>query len=192
LEAIVTDTVRGGFFNVNVDVIQKVLLRDPWVYQVTVRRNWPDNITVQVTEQIAVAQWGELGLINSDGQLFTPESFTYPKGLPRLEGPGDTYSRMLAQMKIFQEELENTDYAISELKLNDRRSWSVQLTAGPLLILGRKNISKRMGRIVTYMKSGLQKNIQDMEIIDLRYTNGFAVKWKDNSNTSDAGQNSHG
>ena len=192
LEAIVTDTVRGGFFNVNVDVIQKVLLRDPWVYQVTVRRNWPDNITVQVTEQIAVAQWGEQGLINSDGELFAPESYTYPKALPTLEGPEDTYSRMLGQMKIFQEDLKNTGYEISALKLNDRRSWSVQLAAGPLLILGRKNISKRMDRIVTYMKSELQKNIQDMEIIDLRYTNGFAVKWKDNTNNSDVGQNSHG
>ena len=185
LEAIVIDTVRGGFFNVNVDVIQKVLLRDPWVYQVTVRRNWPDSITVQVTEQIAVAQWGQQGLLNANGELFTPESYTYPKGLPELKGPENTYGQMLAQMKMFQQVLKNTGFGISELTLNDRRSWTVQLNNGPTLVLGRKNISKRMNRIASYMESGLNKNIQDMEVVDLRYTNGFAVRWKENANNSE-------
>lgn len=192
LEAIVIDTVRGGFFNVNVDVIQKVLLRDPWVYQVTVRRNWPDSLTVQVTEQVAVAQWGQQGLINSDGELFAPESYTYPKGLPILKGPENTYSRMLAQLILFQDVLKNTGYEISGINLNDRRSWKVRLTDGPLLIIGRKNVSTRMNRIAAYMQSGLNKNIQDMEIIDLRYTNGFAVRWKDNSKNSELGQDYHG
>lgn len=189
LEAIVIDTVRGGFFNVNVDVIQKELLKDPWVYQVTVRRNWPDSLTVQVEEQVAIAQWGQQGLINSDGKLFAPETYTYPKGLPVLQGPENTYSQMLAQLKLFQNVLKNTGYEISELTLNNRRAWTAQLTNGPLLILGRKNVSRRVDRITVYMKSGLKKNIQDMEIIDLRYTNGFAVRWKDNPNNSELGQN---
>lgn len=192
LEAIVTDTVRGGFFNVNVDVIQKVLLHDPWVYQVTVRRNWPDGLTVKVSEQVAVAQWDQSGLINSDGELFAPEPYTYPKGLPRLIGPENTYPQMLRQLQIFQEDLKSTGFRISELTLNERRSWTVQLTDGPLLILGRKNISKRMDRITAYMTSGLQKNMQDMEIIDLRYTNGFAVRWKPDTKNAELGQNYHG
>ena len=192
LEAIVTDTVRGGFFNVNVDVIQKVLLHDPWIYRVSVRRNWPDSLTVQVSEQVAVAQWDQSGLINSDGELFNPEPYTYPKGLPRLKGPENTYTQMLDQLQIFQQDLKNTGFRISELTLNERRSWTVQLADGPLLILGRKNISKRMDRITAYMTSGLQKNMQDMEIIDLRYTNGFAVRWKQDTKNSELGQNYHG
>ena len=192
LEAIVNDTVRGGFFNVNVDVIRNVLLKDPWVYRVTVRRNWPDSLTVQVTEQVAVAEWGRQGLINSDGDLFTPESYTYPKGLPDLKGPENTYSRMLSQMKIFQGVLKDTGFGIAGLILNERRSWTVQLVNGPLLILGRKNISKRMERIATYMKSGLKNNIRDMEVIDLRYTNGFAVRWKGNTNNSEIRRDDHG
>ena len=189
LEAIVTDTVRGGFFNVNVDVIQKVLLHDPWVYRVTVRRNWPDSLTVQVSEQVAVAEWDQSALINSDGEIFTPELYTFPKGLPRLKGPEKTYTQMLDQLKIFQADLKNTGFRVSELDLNDRRSWTMQLAGGPLLILGRKNISKRMDRITAYMTSGLQKNMQDMEIIDLRYTNGFAVRWKQDTKNSELGQN---
>lgn len=192
LEAIVTDTVRGGFFNVNVDVIQKVLLKDPWVYRVAVSRNWPDGLTVRVAEQVAVAQWGESGLINSDGELFKPEPYTYPKGLPILKGPENTYSQMMDQLQMFREDLKNTGFKIAELTLNKRRSWTMQLADGPLLILGRKNIPKRINRIATFMMSGLRKNMQDMEIIDLRYTNGFAVRWKQDTKNSELGQNSHG
>lgn len=192
LEAIVTDTVRGGFFNVNVDVIQKVLLKDPWVYQVTVRRNWPDSLTVQVVEQTAVAQWGNLGLINPDGNLFKPEPYTYPQGLPILKGPEHTHSLMFAQLQKIRDVLKYTNFKITELTLNARRSWTVQLSGGPLLVLGRKRILKRLQRIANFITSGAAVNLQDMKRIDLRYTNGFAVSWKNDSNNSELGQDNHG
>ena len=191
LEAIVTDTVRGGFFNVNVEVIKKILLMDPWVHQVTVLRNWPDRLTVQVSEQVAVARWGDSGLINPDGVLFTPEPYTYPEGLPVLRGPTETYGQMLSQYQEFQKILMDTGYVISGLTLNDRRSWTMRLSNGPLLILGRKNILNRLARFVTYLKSGPSENLQEMETVDLRYTNGFAVRWKYKLYNSELGQN-HG
>ena len=192
LEAIVTDTVRGGFFNVNVDVIQKVLLKDPWVYQVTVRRNWPDSLTVQVVEQTAIAQWGRLGLINPDGKLFKPEAYTFPQGLPILIGPEHTHSQMFAQLQKIRAVLKDTRFKISEVTLNERRSWTVQLTGGPLLVLGRKNVLKRLQRVAKFITSGVAVNLEDMEKVDLRYTNGFAVSWKNDSNKSELGQDNHG
>lgn len=191
LEAIVTDTVRGGFFNVNVEVIKQVLLSDPWVYQVTVLRNWPDSLTVQVTEQVAVARWGDSGLINPEGDIFTPDSHSFLAGLPVLRGPAETYRQMLKLYQQFQEILMGSGYEISGLTLNDRRSWTMRLSGGPLLILGRKNMMNRLERFVTYLNSGPIDSLREMETVDLRYTNGFAVRWKYESNQSGLGQN-HG
>ena len=192
LEAIVTDTVRGGFFNVNVEVIKKILLLDPWVHQVTVLRNWPDSLTVQVSEQVAVARWGDSGLINPDGALFTPDSYTYPENLPTLRGPSETYGQMLAQYLKLQEIIMGTGYVINGLTLNDRRSWTMRLSGGPLLILGKKNKLNRLARFVTYIKSGPLENLQEMETVDLRYTNGFAVRWKDKSYNFELGRDRNG
>ena len=192
LEAIVTDTVRGGFFNVNVDVIQKVLLQDPWVHRVTVLRNWPDSLTVQVTEQVAAARWSDKGLINPDGELFMPAAYTFPEGLPVLRGPDETYSQVLAQYRNFSEALAATGFTVSALTLNDRRSWSLHLTDGPLLVLGRMNAEQRLAQFVAYLKSVPGEDPREMETVDLRYTNGFAVRWKNNLYQSVLGQDHHG
>jgi cell division protein FtsQ len=192
LQALVTDTVRGGFFNVNVDSIQKVLLLNPWVYQVNVLRNWPDGLTVQVLEHLPVARWGEHGLINVEGDLFSPEPDTYPDALPVLHGPGETYRQMLDQYRKLQSMLDATSLSIDRLTLNDRRSWSLHLADGPLLILGRNNIQNRMARFIAFMQSGTGGYVPDIEQVDLRYTNGFAVRWKYNSNYFELGQQNNG
>lgn len=192
LQSIVIDTVRGGFFNVNVDEIKKVLLNDQWVQQVTVRRIWPDSLTVQVSEQIAVARWGEQGLINGYGEYFSPDPDTYPNGLPVLEGPENTYILMLEQYHLLQNILKRSGLVISSLSLNERRSWTVRLSNGPLLVLGKKNAEGRMKRFAIYLGDELKVDLSDIERVDLRYTNGFSVGWKQNSSDSELGQNHHG
>lgn len=192
LEAIVTDTVRGGFFNVNVEVIQKVLLQDPWMRAVTVSRNWPDSLTVRVVEQTAVAIWADQGLINSEGLVFEPESYTYPEGLPVLRGPAGTVGEMLKHYREFSEILARGGLIISGLSLNDRRSWVVDLSGGPHLVLGRINFRNRLERFVNYTKWGSKEEYEKMDTVDLRYTNGFAVKWKVNMHHSELEQDHHG
>lgn len=192
LQSIVIDTVRGGFFNVNVDEIKKILLDDQWVQQVTVRRIWPDRLSVQVSEQIAVAKWGEQGLINGYGEYFSPDPDTFPEGLPVLRGPENTYSLMLERYHLFQNILKSSGLIISLLTLNDRRAWTVQLANGPLLVLGKKNIELRMNRFATYLGNEYSIDLSDIERVDLRYTNGFSVGWKQNSSVSEHRQNYHG
>ena len=192
LKGIVVATVRGGFFNVNVDVIQSVLMQNPWVQQVNVIRKWPDSLIVQITERSAVARWADKGLIGMTGKLFTPDKDTYPEGLPVLQGPDFTNVNMLEEYRYFSKQLSETDYVIGKVILNERRAWSVELVNGPLLVLGRNDIRDRMQRFVVYAISGLENNLMEIEKIDLRYTNGFAVRWKSDSNNTDLRQDHHG
>lgn len=192
LQAIVIDTVRGGFFNVNVEVIRQVLLDDPWVQGVTVKRIWPDTVMVTVTEHKAVARWRDHGLINSFGEYFSADRDTFPAGLPELSGPEGTHELMLTQYYLFESQLEETGMVISRLSLNERRAWTAQLAQGPLLVLGRKNITERMNRFLVFSNSDLVRHLNAVESIDLRYTNGFAVRWKTNLNEPYKGLDYHG
>ncbi|MFQ5659093.1 MAG: cell division protein FtsQ/DivIB [Gammaproteobacteria bacterium] len=193
LQSIVTGVVRGGFFNVNVETIRNVLFQNPWVHRVTVRRVWPDSLSVQVMEQTAIARWGEQGLINSHAELFSPDKRTFPVNLPVFTGPADTYSLLLDRFMQIRSALKRSNLKIAGLTLNDRGAWAFKLVDGPTVILGRKNVSNRVERFARYTSSALGNKLKQIEIVDLRYTNGFAVRWRqERSFRLESGQDNHG
>lgn len=193
LQATVIDTVRGGFFNINVGVIKRVLLEEPWVQQVSVRRIWPDTITVTISEREAVARWGSNGLISKNGEYFEPESYDMSANLPLLDGPDNSHDLVLQQFRTFALILAESGQALSQLELNERRSWTAQLTDGPHLILGQADIQARMQRFIVFVNSSMKSYLQEIDTVDLRYTNGFAVRWKVNPRyTDEIGLENHG
>ena len=193
LQATVVDTVRGGFFNVNVDVIKSVLLNDPWVYQVSVRRIWPDTITVSISERVAVARWGVSGLLSVQGEYFDPGAYNAPDNLPVLYGPEDSHEQVLEYFQLFSELLSRSGLTITRLEMNERRSWLAVLSNGPQLILGRTDVQERMGRFLILVNSPLKTYLQKIDAVDLRYTNGFAVRWKaDHRDEDQTGLENHG
>lgn len=193
LQTTVTEVVRGGFFNVNVEMIKESLFQNPWVYKVTVRRIWPDALSVKVTEQTAIARWGEQGLINLQAEFFAPPKETFPKNLPVLMGPGDSYAILLEQFIQIRDALAARRLQVSGLTLNDRRAWQFELVNGPLVILGRQDVDRRVERFTDYVTTRLANRLSQIKSIDMRYTNGFAVQWqKSSSDIVELGQENHG
>jgi len=181
LQTIVAGAVKGGFFNVNVEAIQNALYRNPWVYEVTVRRLWPDGLSVQVTEQTAVARWGDQGLINASAVFFAPEQQTFPEHLPVFNGPENTWSLLFNRYVQVRELLDTRAAGVKSLTLDDRWAWSFILEHGPRIHLGRRDVTDRLERFVNFVYPGIEKRFDHIEVVDMRYTNGFAVKWKNNS-----------
>lgn len=194
LQTTVTNTIKGGFFNVNVEAIQKNLLRNPWVYQVTVRRIWPDSLNVKILEQTAIARWDEQGLINPYAEFFSVGRETIPENLPLFRGPDNSYRLLLEQYLYIKDKLSKHGLNISELILNERRAWSFVLDNGLKVILGRQSdITDKIDRFSIYVASDSKDHLAKMETVDMRYTNGFAVKWKQTGLIHhDLGQESHG
>lgn len=171
------DVVRGGFFNVNVETIQKVLLEEPWIRDVSVKRVWPDRITVSIGEQVAVALWNDDSLLNGNGRIFSPEINTFPEEIPRFRGPEGSHSQMLSVYQNLSSALPER-FGIAEITLSDRRSWHIGFTNGPHVYLGRTNIEARLQRFVEYIPGKLGDLFNRIRSIDMRYTNGFAVRWE--------------
>lgn len=176
LEERASNAVRGGFFNVNVETIKKVLSEEPWVREVTVKRVWPDSITVFIKEQSAVALWRDNGLLNDDAELFAPAPSTFPANLPRLRGPDGTYSLLLNTYRYMQGILP-VEMNIKELVLNERRAWEVKFENGISVLLGRSDLEKRIKRFARHIPAELNNYLQDIALIDMRYTNGFSILW---------------
>ena len=178
LKAAVTDVVRGGFFDVNVETIQKTLMENPWVRGVTVRRVWPDGLRVQVVERIAVARWKNRGLLSRQAVFFSPVAESWPDDLPVFSGPDNTYSLLLTRYGFINSVLRNTALDVVALNLNERGAFDFRLSNGITVIIGRNEIEDRINRFADYAWPALKKDSGNIISIDMRYTNGFVVAWK--------------
>jgi cell division protein FtsQ len=175
LQELVTDKVRGGFFNIDVAAIRNALIALPWVNDVSVHRVWPDGLRVIVNEQTAVVRWNGTGLLNDQGHYFSPGKDTFPNGLPLLEGPEESQELLLKRFQL----LKNT-YGLSvvRLQMNERRAWEFELKNGLSVVVGRRDFENRTERFVNVVINNLGEKSSQAGEIDMRYTNGFAVRWK--------------
>lgn len=175
LQMLVTYKVRGGFFNIDVAAIRSALMALPWVKDVSVHRAWPDGLRVVVNEQIAVVRWNETGLLNGQGHYFSPEKDSFPQGLPVLEGPDESQKLLLERFELLQ---QTYGLSLARLHLNERRAWEFELDSGLSVMLGRRDFENRIERFVHVVINNLGDKLSQAKEIDMRYTNGFAVRWK--------------
>jgi cell division protein FtsQ len=175
LQELVTDKVRGGFFNIDVAAIRNVLVALPWVNDVSVHRIWPDGLRVIVNEQVAVVRWNDTGLLNEQGHYFSPEKESFPQGLPLLEGPEESQELLLEKFNLLK---QTYGLSVVRLQLNERRAWKFELENGLSIVLGRKDFESRVERFVNVVINNLGEKSSQAREIDMRYTNGFAVRWK--------------
>lgn len=177
LQAIVTEHLRGGFFSVDMVAVRDAVRAEPWVREVWVQRVWPDALLLSVREQVAVARWGETGLIGSDGDYFQPAAASLPAHLPLLIGPEGSQELMAVKLERAQEVLAPLGLRLERLEVSDRRAWSFVTTTGLEVILGRDDFEQRLQRFVDLVPRSLGDRLSEAAYVDMRYTNGFAVRF---------------
>jgi len=179
LSAIIGPYATEGFFETDVQAIKQALEELPWVERASVRRVWPDVLHVTVTEERAAARWRDEGLVNPAGQVFYPaERAAELQTLPLLEGPPRTSVQVMNAFVKFSGQLAPLGLGIARLSMDARRAWRITLNNGMELTLGRKDSGRQIERFVRFYPGALDGRIADVKEVDLRYTNGFAVKWR--------------
>ena len=190
LQAAVSTTARGGFFTVDADAVRRAAESLPWVESATVRRVWPDTLKLRVVEQRAAARWGEQAVLNRQGQLFTPEAASIPQRLPQLNGPDELRRRVMEMYIAMTGTLAPIGRRVTELHLDNRRTWRLRLDTGAELKLGRDDTIERLQRFVRVYPTVFATREAELKTVDLRYSNGFAVRWDQSPKT--AGQQQEG
>lgn len=177
LQAVVEPHVNGGFFAVDVSVVCDAVEAMPWVAAATVRRNWPDGLTVLVTEQVPVARWGEDGYLNGNGELFLPV-VPVAVELPALAGPAEHEVVVLEQYRLVSRTLASLGLQVAGISQDERRAWRVVIENGIELELGRADTVQRLQRFVHAWPVVFADHVDELQRIDLRYSNGFSVRWQ--------------
>jgi cell division protein FtsQ len=175
LRQVVGAKATGGFFNVNVRAIRAAVMVDPWVSDVSVRRIWPDQLRVTIYEQRAIAYWGDHSLLSDRGKPFAPPPSTFPVGLVHLAGPQGSEALVVKRYGQLADWFRPLGLRISSVTLNDRRSWSFSVDGAFDVIVGRTDFETRVQRLVSTLPRTSDR-LQNSAVIDLRYTDGFAVR----------------
>ena len=178
LEAVVGDHLSASLYRVNVDAIRDAALSLPWVKDTSVRRVWPDSLHLAVVEREPVARWPQGGLIESAGEVFFPGSTSAFSHLPLLEGPPGTNALMLEKLRELQVRMRPAGWEITRLVLNRRGSWFAELNNQVALLLGQQPDDKIVQKFIDAFDTVLASRAVDLVQADLRYTNGFSVRWK--------------
>ena len=166
-------TIRGNFFTLDIESIRTSFLRIPWVRSVELRRRWPDRLDVTLEEHVPLARWAPAALVNTHGEVFKAR---YGEPLPLFTGPEGASKEMAIQYEFFRRGLSSIGQRPAELLVSPRRAWRLRLESGITLELGREHIEARFGRFVANYERALETLDQDIQYVDLRYANGFAVR----------------
>lgn len=182
LERATVDLVRGNFFLIDLEALQRRVEALPWVYQASVRRVFPHDIAVRFSEQQLAARWGESAWVNAEGDVVRVTGDGLPNNLPRLDGPDSTSVQVYRAFQEFRERLAPLDLQLVGLSLSARRSWRLELQPPGAdrqftLVAGRERVLPRLERFVRVYRSALMQQVSAIKQVDLRYTNGFAVQW---------------
>ena len=177
VEAAAAGHVAGNFFAADLAALRASLERLPWVRRVDVRRVWPDRLEVALEEHVALARWGEAGLVNTYGERFAAQS---DAKLPMFAGPAGSEGEVARRYRRFADIAAPMHAPLERLILTPRYAWQLRLDNGLNLELGRDSaadpVEARLERFVAVHPLTLGRMQRRHEYVDLRYPNGFALR----------------
>jgi cell division protein FtsQ len=173
--------IRGNFFTANLESVRQVFESVPWVRRATVRREWPDQLIVEVEEHEALGTWGEDGrLLSVKGDVFTANLAEAEEDheLPQFSGPDGSEKEVLSRYAELRKWFAPAKLIPEGLALSGRYAWTVTLNNGMSVALGREQtptmLKERVERLVGIWPQ-LASRVQNIETIDMRYQNGLAL-----------------
>jgi cell division protein FtsQ len=167
-----------GLVSVDLNAVQRAVEQLPWVDTATVERQWPRALNIRVVEQVPAARWGANGLLNTRGELFISEARHIPPELPRLSGPHGSEGEVARRYLAAQGQLTEAGMRLTAVRLDARGSWEFDLDNGITVRLGRRQVDERFTRFVEAGVGQITSHATDINYIDMRYTNGFAIGWR--------------
>jgi cell division protein FtsQ len=175
IEAALRGRIGGNFFAVSLAELRGALEQLPWVRQVTLRRVWPDRLEAALEEHLALARWGDDGLINTHGERFSGKS---NEALPLFVAPAGSEAEVARRYLRFARVIAPLGTELERVVLTPRFAWQLRLKNGLHLMLGRDadQAEARLARFVEVHAQTLGRMPRRHDYVDLRYPNGFALR----------------
>lgn len=177
---LIGNEIDGDFLQLDLMRLKSALLGDPWVENVTLNRRWPDTLVVKIAEQKPIARWGD-GFLNQRGEIVRVEETNRLLDLPWLQGNELDAIEILQQYQDLSQLLRSRGLEVVALKCDNKKSWRLTIKNDVEIAIGRDQVMEKMRRFVTVYDTHLSNVWNDVKAVDIRYSNGVAVRWIDNS-----------
>jgi cell division protein FtsQ len=172
--------IDGDFLQLDLMRLKKALMDDPWVESVTLNRRWPDTLVVKIAEQKPIARWGD-GFLNQRGEIVRVEKLERLNGLPWLQGSESDTIEILQQYQDLSQLLRARGLEVEALKCDNKKTWRLTIKNAVEIAIGRDQVMEKMRRFVTVYDNYLSSVWGDVKAVDVRYSNGVAVRWVSDS-----------
>ena len=169
--------VGQGFFSFDIHQLQRSLHQKPWTESVSVRRIWPDKIRVTITEKKPVARWDEQHLLSDRAQVYRADTGGF-RHLPLVHAKSHGPAWALGQFYALDARFTSVDERVLALRVDSRGALELELINGFEIKLGRGDIERKVERLISIYTQQILPRREQIERLDLRYSNGFAVAWK--------------
>lgn len=175
VESRVGPEVGNGFLAADLDEIRAQLEEMPWVYQVNIRRRWPDTLEITVQEQRPIARWNDAGFLNHEGELF--ESAVSPDWarLPALDGPQGTEQELMQRYLRIESLVNSSGFEVVRLSQDAIGQYTAEFDNGMQLVIGNDHFVSRIRRFLKLYHTELKSF--EVARVDLRYEHGAAVEF---------------
>jgi len=177
IRAAVASHLGEGFFAVNLADVRTAVARLPWVEHAEARKRWPDSIELVVYEQQPFARWGNDRLINRHGSVFSVAGVEGLQGLPELSGPDDRLEDVIQFHADCLREFTGSGLIVTAVALSPRGGWTLTLASGASIAVGREQPRERLKRFLDAWPKLAAGRADAPSYVDLRFANGFAVRW---------------
>jgi cell division protein FtsQ len=178
--------IYGNFYNIDLLKTKQAFESITWVNQAVVKRIYPNHIEIKLSEFKSKAIWGireDLKLVDDLGIIFeaNADDEEYEQ-MPQFIGAEGQSKVILDMYKNLVISFAPLQYKLKVLELNARGSWIATLEGGAHIELGRGNTTDVIERAqkfangVDQLLAKLNKKTNDIEYVDLRHTDGYAMR----------------
>ncbi|MDQ8038822.1 MAG: cell division protein FtsQ/DivIB [Rickettsiella sp.] len=179
LQQVILPFTNKGFLRLDSRGLKERLLQQPWVNTVTIRRFWPDILAVNFTTKKPVALIDKNDLLDEQGNIFSAGQIDPSLlDLPLFIAPLGQQKYLLQAFQTMQPFVLDLGLKIKLLKLVDQQYWYLQLNNGLALYLNRTEPELQLKRFVEVYPDVIANKATMIDYVDLRYTHGMAVKFK--------------
>lgn len=178
LSPLIESYVKTNLFLLDEENLELAIENNPWVHSAALTHVWPNKLIVKIYEQKPVAHWGKTQMLAENGEIIKASMAKEKGDLPMLYSPSEKGRNMASGFLEIRKMMKGFPVKLVEFKEDARGSWRIKLENGMTLKIGREHQAKRLKRFMVAYEESLNNVLDKISVVDLRYTNGFAVKWK--------------
>jgi cell division protein FtsQ len=125
-----------------------------------------------------IAFIGKHGLLDEQGNIFTPDGDSRALDLPIFEGPIGQQKYLLQTYITLNPMFAQLNLKIKLLRLVEQQYWYLELDNGLTVYLSRSQPSIQVERLLDVYSDVIASKVSMVDYVDLRYAHGMAVKFK--------------